>query len=112
MAFTGSRKNYQQVFETPPPPAENKQKGRSSSLHSKRNELLIDRYVYYGLLTDKKYNALLNTLKFEFHLETTTIADLIDDNHHQLVTVKRKYATETPQRLIKQLAEKWPHMAW
>lgn len=113
MAFNGSRKIYQQVFETTPTlPAENKQKGRSSSLHNRRNELLIDRYLFYGLLTDKKYTSLLETLEFEFHLSQSTIADLIADNLDKLVRTKKAYGSEKPERLLKLLADKWPHMVW
>jgi Leucine-rich repeat (LRR) protein len=106
MSLRGTRTLFSDIFITEPEPATKQRKGRSESLFLQRNELLIDRYYYYGKLTDKRYNVIIKTLSQEFFLSTETIPEILTHNYIKLSLVKREQPTK------RELQKKWPWLVW
>jgi hypothetical protein len=86
-------------------PVEKQAKGRSANLNDKRNELLINRYYYYGL-QKFRYDFILDKLSEEFFLSVVTIPKVIDENYLILHNLKK----EQPSKQL--LQKKWPHLVW
>jgi hypothetical protein len=101
----GSRTIFKDVFENRPTPVE-KRKGRSPMFHQQRNEVLVARFYYYGKFTEKRYEGILDSLSFEFHLSPVTIPELISDNMEQLASLKAK---QPPKSYF---SKKWPYLVW
>jgi hypothetical protein len=75
---------------------EKQRKGRSESLYILRNECLLDRFFFYGKLTDKRYDVIVRTLSTEFFISEVTIPKVIDENYNKLATIKKQYKEMTP----------------
>lgn len=83
-----------------------KLKGRNIDLVAIRNEELLHRYLYYGLYTDKRSDAILDQLVIERHLSKRRLQDIFCEN----VDILRKMRENPPT--IKELREKYPHLVW
>lgn len=81
-------------------------KGRSATLDAARNELLCHRYYYYLTFSDKRYEAIVNTLSDEFFLSTITIVEILK---RYLTTLQRLRQDKTGKAT---LAKKYPHFSW
>ncbi len=101
----GSNTLFADIFEAPVEGV-TQRKGRSADLHARRKECLVDRYFYYGKLTEKRYPLILEKLSVEFFLSTVTIPEIIDGNYSQLVELK-KAAPDSNY-----FKKKWPHLVW
>jgi hypothetical protein len=108
MSGRGSLTLFANVFneEVPSEVLSKPRKGRSSELHSQRNDCLIDRYYFYGKYTEKRYLAILEDLSHEFFISTVTIPELITENYELLLALKEKKPSK--QYFLK----KWPHLVW
>lgn len=102
----GQQVLFEQVFTSAPELTVSKQ-GRSEELHARRNEMLVDRFYYYGKFTDKRYEGILETLRDEFCIEKFTIQERIHECYDQLLMLKQK--TDLSAKYFK---EKWPHLVW
>lgn len=102
----GSLTLFTDIFEESTIAPEAKKKGRSSELHTKRNECLIHRYYFYGNFSDMRYTSIIEALATEFFLSTATIPDLIKDNIQLLKELKDK----KPNKAF--FARKYPHLNW
>lgn len=83
-----------------------KHKGRSAELIDKRNECLINRYVYYLKYSELRYSSILQRLSTEFFLSTVTIPDILADNADKVKELNK----ETPPK--NSLSKLWPHLQW
>lgn len=104
----GSRTLFTDIFETEADATDvQKRKGRSEVFHARRNELLINRYYYYGNKQPRpSYKWILGQLSFEFNISETTIVEAIADNHGILQLLKKNKPTP------KDMAKRWPHFVW
>jgi hypothetical protein len=100
----GSLTLFADIFETPAPKLV--KKGRSSQLHDKRNECLVDRYYFYANFSDKRYSAIIEILSVEFFLSTVTIPELLQANQAQIRALKK----QNPGKVW--FKGKWPHLTW
>jgi hypothetical protein len=91
---------------------EKNRKGRSERLIAERNECLIDRFIYYGINTDKRFDVIINMLSKEFFLSPITVPNIIDENYELLALRKKEYQLIPESKLKKMLWEKWPHLMW
>lgn len=80
--------------------------GRSSELHTQRNECLLDRYFYYINFTTNRYTTVLDILSREFFIAHFTIQERIDENYEKLLALKQ----QNPQKSY--FTKKWPHLVW
>lgn len=98
--------------------APKEQKGRNSQLHTKRNQLLVDRYFYYAKLIGYNYPKVLYNLEQEFFLAQSTIPQIMEkpDNQLYLRRLKMEYKeielAGQQQKFLKTLQQKWPHIVW
>lgn len=106
----GSQTLFAEIFEAPPAPKQ--RKGRSATLISKRNSLLIDRYYYYGRVFEYSYPKVLSLLEEEMFLSMITIPEVITDNLDALSELKRNFKDEKPEKLIQHFKKKWPYLIW
>lgn len=102
----GQQSLFNEIFVAVPELTVTRQ-GRSEELHNRRNEMLADRYYYYGKFTDKRYESILDTLRDEFCIEKFTIQERIHECYDQLTELKQKTDLTT-----KYFKEKWPHLVW
>lgn len=111
MAERGILKVHNALFV---PKAENEiqRKGRSSKLISQRNECLLDRYLYYGRLSGKRYDLIIEELSFDFFLSNSTIADLLSYNYEKLSTLKKSYQELSEVQFKNKLKNRWPNLSW
>ncbi|MEO6456550.1 MAG: hypothetical protein ABIN97_20910 [Ginsengibacter sp.] len=105
----GSKKIFSDLFETP---FQKHKKGRSKKLYILRNECLLDRYIYYGHLSGKRYDLILKILSNDFFLSESTIADLLNCNYEKLSSLKKSYQALSQIAIKKKLKSKWPHLSW
>ncbi len=86
-------------------PVEKQVKGRSASLNSQRNELLVHRFYYHGL-KGLRYDLVIAEISKEFFLTDVTIPKVIADNYPLLTALKKS----PPSKQFFQ--KKWPHLVW
>jgi len=102
----GSNTLFSDIFiETATEQTAKPSKGRSADLHQRRNELLINRYYYYGI-QKLRYDFILEKLSDEFFLSVITIPFTIAENYTILHKVKKEQPTKQA------LQKKWPHLVW
>ena len=89
-----------------------KKKGRSLKLISRRNECLLDRYLYYGRLSGKRYDLIIEELSTDFFLSNNTIAELLSDNYEKLSTLKKSYQDLSEIQFKNKLKNRWPKLSW
>jgi hypothetical protein len=108
LGMRGSLKLFQDVIPQPQPVMTVSKPGRSSELHTQRNDCLIDRYYYYLNCSDKRYHyqAVLDILSREFFIASYTIQWRLDENYDKLLALK----AQNPQKAYFQ--KKWPHLVW
>lgn len=87
-------------------------KGRSAKLILQRNECLLDRYLYYGRLSGKRYDLIIEELSTDFFLSSSTIAEILNDNYDKLSTSKKAYQHLSDVQFKKNLENKWPKLSW
>lgn len=99
---------FQSLFNEQPTsaPEEKANKGRCADLLELRNEELMHRYLYYGLYTDKRNEAIFEQLVVEFYLKHRTVCDLIYANYDKLKEMRKNPPT------VKELREMYPHKVW
>jgi hypothetical protein len=85
---------------------ENKRKGRSSDLITKRDAKLIARYYYHAIFLRKRYDDVLSSLEEEFDISIGTIPQVIEKNATGIQQIKN----EKPGK--KDLMAKWPFFVW
>lgn len=103
---------FADVFETSVPTVAKQRQGRSSTLISKRNQLLIDRYFFYSKVFDYSYPKVLSLLEQEMFLSTGTIPDLISDNLGMLISLKKEFKETPSEKISSHFKKKWPHIVW
>lgn len=81
-------------------------KGRCSELDSRRNELLLIRYMWYGLNKKDRYEIILSTLENEFFISQRRISDIITQNSSKLRELKPGFPES------KELSMRYPHLKW
>lgn len=81
-------------------------KGRSAAHDSRRNELLLARYFYYGQNPRNRYEWILAQLSSEFFLTERRIIDLIAAN----MDIMRRLRNDPPT--LTDLRRRWPHLHW
>lgn len=101
----------QQIFQTlfndsHPPLAKQEGKGRSPQLNAKRDELLVNRYFFYGAYTPYRYEKIIAELSSEFFLAERRITDIIS-SHSDIL---RKLRDDRPSPIA--LKKKYPHLVW
>ena len=89
-----------------PPVMSVSRKGRSEELHAKRNEALVERYYYYLIFGDKRYNIILDILQNEFHIASYTIHERISENR----TILDELRGKKPE--LSYFKKKYPHLVW
>src|SRR5690348_13525759 len=104
----GSNTLFADIFyERPSSSIDAKKKGRSASLHARRNECLVHRYYYYGSQPHRpSFESIVAILSDEFFINPSTIVILLSKNYMLLREVK----TNPPS--IPDLKEKWPQFVW
>ena len=118
MNHRGSLTLFKEVFQAPPTTTQTeKRKGRSSSLHDKRNECLLDRYYWHGRREIEpgktmSYDSLLRTIAEEFFLSKSTVPEVVDVNYDTLIAIKKEWADKPQLALQKYFMKKWPHFVW
>lgn len=83
-------------------------KGRSEKLNNRRNELLLNRYYFYGKFFDNKlsYTFIIGKVADEFFLSPVTVPQIVEDNLEVLAQIKKS------QPALKTFKDKWPHLVW
>jgi hypothetical protein len=81
-------------------------KGRSIDFHNSRNSALVDRFYFYSIFSELRYEAILERLSSEFYISPSTIVGLLNDRYEQ-VTVNK-----SNQVSVNQLKKKHPHLIW
>jgi hypothetical protein len=102
----GSLVLFSNLFEQPVSTTQGRKKGRSSELHAKRNECLVDRYFYYLKFAEARYDIALQRLSEEFFISPFTIPDILNDN----ITMLRDLKKNNPSKSW--FKSKWPHLNW
>ena len=91
-------------------------RGRNVAFNNKRNECLIDRYLYLLLLTDKRYEAILTIISNEFFISPVTVRNILQDNYPLLFSLKKEYQgykeKQQESKFKGVLCKKWPHLVW
>lgn len=87
---------------------EKQQKGRSKTLISRRDELLLDRLYHFKKVFPWDYEYVLKILSTEFFLTELTIPQVTQKPGNTLyirgIQLKQPDQTE--------LQKKWPHLVW
>lgn len=102
----GSKKLFDDLLLSEIPSVRTRKAGRSQELYAMRNELLVHRHYYYVFHTDKRYNAIMNILSHEFHLQVFTIQKHLSECHAMLKDLEKR----KPARGY--FKKKWPHWVW
>ena len=97
---------FNKLFDTPEVETEEKKKGRNPNHIAARNEQLLHRYIYYGIYTDKRNDAVMDELVKEFHLEKRTIFNVLSDNFDVLIQLRKNPPS------LKAIRDKYPHIVW
>jgi hypothetical protein len=94
------------VFATVLP--EKQQQGRSKTLLTKRNELLLNRHYYFLRNFHFGYDSVLEILESEFHISIVTIPKIMStpENYTYLHNLKKNPPS------TKELEVKYPHLVW
>lgn len=108
-SLRGANTLFKDIFIAEP---EKQEKGRSKSLYADRNSCMIDRYCYYGQTTDKRYESIITKLSTEFFISEVTVSNVINCNIDVLLEKRKEYKEIMSTKLVKLLAEKWPHLVW
>ena len=87
-------------------------RGRSVTFNEKRNECLIDRYLFYLNTTKWRFEAVLKCLSNDFFLSEVTIRNLLDQNYSQLCKFKKEYSSYSSIKLKSNLKKKWEQFTW
>jgi hypothetical protein len=107
MSQRGSLTLFKNIFtDDSPAPIEKQKKGRSEYHNSRRNDCLVDRYLFYGMFSSWRYEKILKELSEEFFLSEVTIPKVIDENLDKLIELKKM----KPEKSFFQ--NKWPHLVW
>lgn len=98
---------FQDLFtDVAPAPSKQEGKGRNLLYDAKRNELLLNRYFFYGKYSTKRYEVIIQTLSDEFFLTERRIQDLMSINHDLLIKLRSAPPSVTDLR------KRWPHLVW
>lgn len=81
-------------------------KGRNAEMIARRDTLLVHRYVYYGIYTELRSEAINSRLEEEFHLTERHFLNIIYDRAKDIRALK----TQPPT--IGQLRKMYPHFNW
>lgn len=92
--------------ETLPLPTKQEGKGRCPELNTKRDELILMRYYFYGTYTPYRYDLILQTLSSEFFLSERRITDIIA----QYAILLKGLRKEQPS--IAYMRQQYPHLIW
>lgn len=106
MSQRGSYALFNDLLEVSKPTTDATRKGRSTELHTLRNDCLIARYYFYVKYSGLRYSLILRILSKEFFLSEVTIPDILDANFEKLAALKK----QPPDKAV--LKEKWPHLNW
>ena len=87
-------------------------KGRSETLYKKRNCCLIERYIFYVICSEKRYEAIIDQLSDDFFLSPVTISNILSLNYGELSRIKKEYQEQDHKKLYKTLTSKWPAFNW
>ncbi len=101
----GTLSLFSNLIEQPAPPAD-RRKGRSVELHTRRNECLIDRYVYYLVFSDKRYESIIGILSNEFFLSPVTVPEVLQEHVITIREIKKSNPTKN------YFSKKWNHLNW
>lgn len=101
----GSRTLFTEIFADAPSLV-TEGMGRNSDLLDRRNECLIDRYVYYYYATGWNYPILLKAIATDFFLTERRVTDVLQICRVSLSKARSKKATKA------ELEKKWPQMSW
>lgn len=101
-------RTYLQLFDEAPQltTAKPERRGRSETLHLKRNELLIHRYYYYVKVEKKQYPDVLSTLENELFIAKQTIVNMVAGNSSLLKELN------TVKPVVSYFKKKYPFMVW
>ena len=104
----GSSKLFNNFFEKPTSTTvtTTQKKGRSAALDSLRNNLIVDRYYFYGTFTEKRYAVILDRLCEEFFLSESRITAILNKNYDTLLQLKE----EAPAKSA--FKRKWSFYNW
>jgi hypothetical protein len=103
----GSSKLFNNFFEkSSASPVTTKKKGRSAALDSLRNNLIVDRYYFYGTFTEKRYAVILERLCEEFFLSESRVTAILNNNYEKLIQIKE----EAPAKSA--FKRKWHFYNW
>lgn len=89
-----------------PQPIKQEGKGRNDLMNARRNELLVHRYLYYGIKMPYAHGLVIKTLSEEFFLCERRITDIIGE----MQTLLRALRHEMPSS--NELRKRWPHLVW
>ena len=87
-------------------------KGRNPDLNEKRNECLLDRFVYHSIKTKMYFNCAISEVAPQFFLSSFHASKLILAQRDKLSAIRRQWKNEPVEKMQKHFARKWPHLAW
>lgn len=102
----GAHTLFQEIFVVNEVTQERTRKGRSEELHARRNQLLVERYWYYGQYTPARFELIIKILSQEFFLSTSRIPDIIQQHLDSLRGLKSNPLS------LRDLKARWPHFVW
>lgn len=87
-------------------------RGRSLVFNDKRNECLMDRYLFYQITTRNHYDAIIDDLSNDFFLSPVTITNVLTLNYEGVATRKKQYSAYSVIKLRDSFKKKWGQYTW
>lgn len=106
MQHRGTLVLFSNLLPEQEPAQAGKRKGRSETLIEKRNELLLNRYIYYFKFSELRYSSIIQRLSDEFFLSIVTIADILNDHANQVKELNKSDTSKSSY------SKRWPHLTW
>lgn len=105
----GCRKIFSELLETN---VNKHRKGRSVSENNRRNECLIDTYIFHLLWSGNRYEIIIRNLANHFFLSEVTVQNVLLLNSGEVLNYKKCYQEMNKSKLIRHLRTKWIQYNW
>jgi hypothetical protein len=87
-------------------------RGRSVSENDRRNECLIDTYIFLLLWSGYRYDLIVKNLANHFFLSEVTVQNILLLNSSKVLHCKKSYQDMIKAKLLRHLRTKWIQYNW
>lgn len=105
----GSKKIYTELLSLT---TDKRRKGRCSKLNDAKANCIIDRYLFYLLMSELRFEAIISKVGNDFFLSPVTIGNIINQQYTVLMQQKKEYSNTDKGALKRNMAKKWPQYTW